>query len=36
MYVDAGYRFGRFVQVEDANVSRAYVGLGYRFGGTTK
>jgi outer membrane protein with beta-barrel domain len=36
IYVDAGYRFGRFVQVEDANVSRAYAGVGYRFGGSTK
>jgi hypothetical protein len=33
MYVDAGYRYGRFVKIDDANVSRAYVGIGYRFGG---
>jgi hypothetical protein len=36
IYVDTGYRFGKFVNLEDANVSRAYVGLGYRFGGNTK
>jgi opacity protein-like surface antigen len=32
MYVDTGYRYGKFVGVEDANVSRAYAGVGYRFG----
>jgi hypothetical protein len=36
IYVDAGYRFGKFVDLEDASISRAYVGLGYRFGGNTK
>jgi hypothetical protein len=36
MYVDTGYRFGKFVGVEDANVSRAYAGVGYRFGSGTK
>jgi opacity protein-like surface antigen len=33
MYVDTGYRFGKFIGLEDANVSRAYAGVGYRFGG---
>jgi opacity protein-like surface antigen len=32
MHFDVGYRFGKFVGMEDANVSRAYGGLGYRFG----
>jgi opacity protein-like surface antigen len=36
MYVDTGYRFGKFVGLEDTNISRAYVGIGYRFGGSTK
>jgi hypothetical protein len=36
MYVDAGYRFGKFVGVDDLNVSRAYAGVGYRFGSGTK
>jgi hypothetical protein len=35
MYIDTGYRFGKFIALEDANVSRAYAGIGYRFGGTT-
>jgi hypothetical protein len=35
IYVDTGYRFDKFVNLEDANVSRAYVGVGYRFGGST-
>jgi len=36
MYVDTGYRFGKFVGVDEPiNVSRAYAGVGYRFGGTT-
>jgi hypothetical protein len=34
MYVDTGYRYGKFVGVEEANVSRAYAGVGYRFGRT--
>jgi Outer membrane protein beta-barrel domain len=34
MYVDTGYRYGKFVGVEDTNVSRAYAGVGYRFGRT--
>jgi hypothetical protein len=38
IYVDTGYRFGKFLDTGDdaLNVSRAYVGLGYRFGGNTK
>jgi len=36
MYVDTGYRFDKFVGLEDANVSRAYFGVGYRFGGALK
>lgn len=31
-YVDVGYRFGKFLGLEDANVSRAYAGIGMRFG----
>jgi opacity protein-like surface antigen len=31
MHLDLGYRFGKFFGVEDANVSRAYAGLGVRF-----
>jgi Outer membrane protein beta-barrel domain len=43
LYVDTGYRFNKFVGRndksvggDDANVSRAYVGVGYRFGGAIK
>ena len=32
MHLDVGYRFGKFLGVEDANVSRVYGGIGFRFG----
>lgn len=31
MHLDIGYRFGKFLGIEDANVSRAYGGVGVRF-----
>lgn len=30
--LDVGYRFGKFLGIEDTNVSRAYGGLVFRFG----
>lgn len=31
LHLDLGYRFGKFLGIEDANVSRAYAGVGFRF-----
>ena len=31
LHLDLGYRFGKFLGVEGANVSRAYAGVGFRF-----
>lgn len=31
LHLDVGYRFGKFLGVDDANVSRAYGGVGVRF-----
>lgn len=31
LHLDLGYRFGKFLGIEDANVSRAYAGVGMRF-----
>ena len=30
-YVDVGYRFMKFVDAEDVNISRAYAGFGVTF-----